>query len=151
MVKLTPNKLLYFCFYKNCLRVSWIRAKISLLSIIYKNKLRNQGLKGHSILLFSLAFFQLSMTIIRRVKIWQKEQTYIPLRFFSVCLFVTFFLPPTFFLCLSACKIFSTPYVFLPPKYFSVYLSVTFFLCMSVTFVYLICFHSPSQFIYRYL
>ena len=81
----------------------------------------------------------------------KNKQTYIPPMFFLCLSVCNIFSTPYIFLCLSACNIFSTSYVFLPPKSFSVCLSVTFFLYMSVTCVYLICFHSLSQFIYRYL
>merc|ERR1712082_111034 len=80
------------------------RKHFSLLSIIYRDQLRDQAIKGHSILLFSLAFFYLSMTIFRRVKICPTNKHLYPLRFFSVCLSVTFFLPAKFFL--PVCNLF---------------------------------------------
>ena len=55
------------------------------------------------------------MTIFRRVKICPKNKHLYPLRFFSVCLSVTFFLPAKFFLpvcnlfCMYVCNIFLSP------------------------------------------
>ena len=125
-----------------------------MLSIIYRDKLRDQAVKGHSILLFSLAFFYLSMTIFRRVKICPTNKHLYPLRFFSVCLSVTFFLPPTFFfsVCLSVTFFYPLNFfflsvfnvfsmyvcnIFLPPMFslsLSVYLKVfmhIFWLCFT--------------------
>ena len=99
-----------------------------LLSIIYGDKLRDQAIQVHSILLFSLAFFYLSMTIFRRVKICPTNKHLYPLRFFSVCLSVTFFLPAKFFL--SVCNLFSM-YVC------NIFLSPMFSLSLTVYLRYL--------------
>ena len=107
---------------------------VYLLSIIYGDKLRDHAEKGHSILLFSLAFFHISMTIFWGVKIWPTNKHIYPLHYFSVCLYVMFFLPPTFFsVCLSVT-------FYLPLHIVSVCLSITFFLILI--FFYPLCFFS---------